>query len=568
MSIRYECNLDDTEIAIGNFYNGVALVYVGYSQKRISDRYDIENKLSAQIAINTAGEFIKFNLTKGHEYYGFETYNKNSNTTLVRFELRRAKNVIKKGTFSTDVFDFYNGYNFSKDDYELSDDVFCLCEVTKGEITPRTKPIHEYIDEHPLDDPCYVQDEYDLELDEYYEDINDYKTIISDTFFVQFWGCSRPIHKSINLGTVNNTLYVIKDRYILLYDNIRNYMSDEYHTYGETDTFSFSYCDLFKRYNIPHTDIEKNRYGVFDISSKRTIIHVGEMGYVEALISGFIRLDFLDTQEIITFDYFDIKAGKGIPYKPELSGFNKAETLVTSCIDGHEYKRAVNRITEYWSIPETRTGLNTGQWYIVREGKNAGRSLCWLLANGKIKDVINMINSAYLSFDNFSHFTYPSSFQKKQRDEIWLALDKHKIFEKINAPDDVLKLEEPFSRYSLTKHQSLASDDWGNEEPCFEELIDIDTDYLIGLIDNHSLLIDDNVLEELERSYGGNVSYLSKLSKVREANAGYIEEINDYEQRWKDEIQAQWEDEERRYWENEGYRSAYEDGPDAIWNND
>ena len=34
------------------------------------------------------------------------------------------------------------------------------------------------------------------------------------------------------------------------------------------------------------------------------------------------------------------------------------------------------------------------------------------------------------------------------------------------------------------------------------------------------------------------------------------------------EIHSRWEEEEQRYWENEGYRSAFEDDPEAEWNID
>ena len=46
------------------------------------------------------------------------------------------------------------------------------------------------------------------------------------------------------------------------------------------------------------------------------------------------------------------------------------------------------------------------------------------------------------------------------------------------------------------------------------------------------------------------------------------EDIEDYEKRCEDEIHSRWEEEEQRYWENEGYRSAFEDDPEAEWNID
>ena len=92
--------------------------------------------------------------------------------------------------------------------------------------------------------------------------------------------------------------------------------------------------------------------------------------------------------------------------------------------------------------------------------------------------------------------------------------------------------------------------------------------YLVGLINNHCLLVDNSVFDELEESYKGIDSYLNKLFKVKAANNRYKEDIEDYEKRCEDEIHSRWEEEEQRYWENEGYRSAFEDDPEAEWNID
>jgi hypothetical protein len=179
-----------------------------------------------------------------------------------------------------------------------------------------------------------------------------------------------------------------------------------------------------------------------------------------------------------------------------------------------------------------------------------------------------MIVSSYLSFNNFQNFTYPISYDKKIRNKIWLALDCNKIFKEVKSTTDVLELTEPFDSYDLTKHQSLTIDLWGEDEPNFKQLVEDDTDYLVGLIERHCLLVDDDVFDELEESYEGNKSYLKKLSKVKEANEKYREDITYYEERCEDEMRLRWEEEEQRYWENEGYRSAFEDDPDAEWNID
>lgn len=561
MKERYGDAIERAEIAIGNFYNGVALIYIGYSQKHVADIYGLESHAVAQLAINPTGEFIKFKIEKGQEYFGYETYNSESDSSLVRFDLRRAKKVIGDDVITTENF---SSWAYSKDTYKLSDDLFCYCLVEKGAASPNVEPIQEYIANENDED-----NEYDL-YEDFYEgdsvDIDDEekKIILDNTFYIRCWGASRAVINPIKLDTNLNTLYVIRNRYILLCDNMYNYMPDDYIEYDDPDKYCRSYYNLFARYHISSTDILEDRYGVFDLFVKKTIIHVGEMIYCQAMISGFTRLDFLNNDKILTFDYFDIKAGKGIPYNSKLT-YDGVQNLAYSCIDDREFNKAANIITYYWNDEKTRTGKNAGEWYIIREGKNAGRTLCWLLSNDRIKDIVKMIVTSYLYIDNFQKYTYPSSYDTKKRNKIWLALDTQKIFKEIKSPEDYLELEHTFSQYSMTKHQSLVTDSWGDNEPNFEELVEKDTDYLVGLINNHCLLVDGSVFDELEESYKGNDSYLNKLFKVKAANNRYKEDIKDYE----DEIHySYWEEEEQRYWENEGYRSAFEDDPGAEWNID
>lgn len=187
MKDRYGDSIERAEIAIGNFYNGVALIYIGHSQQHMNDIYGLETvETFAQLAIDTNGEFIKFKLEKGQEYYGFETYNSRSDSTLVCFYLQRAKDVIGNDTITTDDF---SSWQFSKDKYKLADEIFCYCKVEKGEKSPYTEPIHEYIDNE--------EEEYDIYSDdyEYYDDFDDeaendavyddeYKPILSATFYI------------------------------------------------------------------------------------------------------------------------------------------------------------------------------------------------------------------------------------------------------------------------------------------------------------------------------------------------------------------------------------------------
>ncbi len=300
MKERYGDAIERAEIAIGNFYNGIALIYIGHSQEHMADIYGLESHVVAQLAINPAGEFIKFKIGKGQEYFGYETYNSESDSSLVRFDLCRAKEVIGDDVITTENF---SSWTYSKDTYKLSDDLFCYCLVEKGAVSPNVEPIQEYIANEN-------DNEYDLyeDFDESASvDIDDEekKIILDNTFYIRCWGASRAVLNPIKLDTNLNTLYVIRNRYILLCDNMCNYMPDDYSEYDDPDKYCRSYYNLFARYHISSTDILEDRYGVFDLFVKKTIIHVGEMRYCQAMISGFTRLDFLNNDKILTFDYFE-----------------------------------------------------------------------------------------------------------------------------------------------------------------------------------------------------------------------------------------------------------------------
>ena len=69
---RYKHCIENAEIAIGHMVNGIALVYVGERQESIDF---VERNCSAQLAINSKGEFVKIPIgLKNACLYGFETF--------------------------------------------------------------------------------------------------------------------------------------------------------------------------------------------------------------------------------------------------------------------------------------------------------------------------------------------------------------------------------------------------------------------------------------------------------------------------------------------------------------
>lgn len=558
MKERYGEKIDTCEIAFGNMVNGISLVYLGQLQQDIDN---VERVCYAQLAINHNGDFIDvFTDEKKQKFFGYETYDEKEDVTFLQFRLARLFNVISSSDLvSTEDF---NNWKYNPDATSISEYFICDYEVYPGNVKPQTVEIRFFIEsgDEELNDDAY--DYYDDLLFEGEEETSIYSDLITrNTYLCRSWGWNKQMFDYKRLSISCYSRFIIKDLYLLLVDNLRSYFSDE--DFESIEPYITPYRALFERYKIMDDDAYDNRYGIYDISQKKVIIHAGEMQLSCALISGFRRIDFYYSS-ILTYDFLDILAEEGMHYSKHLSGINNPSIVSSSCLRGGQvWVKARFSVTDYWSNPKSRTGLNAGEWFIIREGEHAGRTLCWLLANGFAQDVIKMIDIGYLSFNNFNHFHYPSSIDQKSRDEIWLALDKQQKFHDITSISDCLELEFPFSQHWIAKHDAIALDTWG-EPPSFEELVYDDTDYLVGLIDKRSLYVKQNVMNELKDCYEGNKKYLLKLKKVQDALDDYNEDI----QHMHDLEEARWEESNQDWYDNEGYRGAFEDDPEAEWNID
>jgi len=85
--------------------------------------------------------------------------------------------------------------------------------------------------------------------------------------------------------------------------------------------------------------------------------------------------------------------------------------------------------------------------------------------------------------------------------------------------------------------------------------------YLISLIKNMNLNVSESILDEIDK-------FSMYYVQLEEAVMGNIEEQNKEDERIYNEMKQSFEEEERRYYENDGYRSAFEDDPEAEWNID
>lgn len=533
---RYKYCIENAEIAIGRMVNGIALVYVGERQESIDF---VERNCSAQLAINSKGEFVKIPIgPKNACLYGFETYDEDSDKTLGEFRLRRLFTVVKSENVSTDEFD---GWSTDFKAASISEYIICESVIYDGRAVVDSSAVSDFLGDSGgnggFDGCSYLYGDNSAEaMTCCFDEDKKHRYCC----LLKCWGWNRSEFGKSMIPSGKATSFLIKSRYLLLYDNLREYFYDDVH--GEMMPYEHdasSYLSLLKRYKMSSDDLFENRYGVYDINAKSLIIHVGEMRRACALISGFRRLDFVGSG-ILTYDIFDMLASKGVPYSPELSGIDNPRVVAYS-VFGRMYLEAHFKVTEYWGDARSRSGINAGEWYLIREGKHAGRTLCWLLANGFYRDVVRMINQGYISFDNFNHFTYPSVLERKQRDAVWLALDGQKLFKDVDSIDDCLELKPPFDRDWIAKHSSIAIDEY-SDEPCFEELVAEDTDYLVGLIDRRCLFVSPSVVAELQEIYEGNGSYLSKLKRIERALDEYQADIHDLQERARLDMESMWDE--------------------------
>lgn len=571
---RYSSHIDYCEIAIGKMVNGIALVYIGELQSEIEL---VERICNAQLAINAKGELVSFEYKQGTEkFFGYETYIQESDMTLLSLKLKRCYHVNRKKIISTDEYQEWNDIN-AKNQISISEFITCKIQVSKGE-----ELFHQYL-ECPNyfiknDDgysPRAFSDDISCYTDFLYEEIEDKSTQNHKTESYLINCRESGFNSAARLNTQAYTQFIINNSYLLLCDNIRNYdestLWDEWvwnteHSLAAQSYHRIQYEDEAFFPGIPDilkSDLINNRYGVYDIRKHRTIIHVGETNNDNLLICGFTKLEFTGN-DIITFDILDINSQNGIPYSSKLSGKNERDPRAPLC-EPPDYSLYGGRARNLVTDPESfiYADSKAGEWYIMREGRHAGRPLCWLLTKGYYKDVLKMIYEKYLAIEGFQYFVLP--YKDKIRDAIWLALDQQKLFEDIKSADDCLCLTDNYASRSVAKYDAIDfakpyseydEDDEGDEStPTFEVLVNKDVNYIVGLINFRKLYVEQTVIDELKERHKGDEEYLANLWKV-DLELDY----------WNDEIEMA--KEERKYYEDWGYRQAFEDDPEAEWNID
>ena len=582
---RYDSHIDYCEIAIGKMVNGIALVYIGELQSEIEL---VERTCNAQLAINAKGEFVSFEYKQGSEkFFGYETYMQESDMTLLSLKLKRCYHVNRKKIISTDDYQEWSGIN-AQNQISISEFITCKIQVYKGDkfYLQYLECPNYFIKNDDGYSPRAFSDDISSYTEFFYEEIEDNSTQNHKTESYLINYRESGFNSAARLNTQAYTQFIINNSYLLLCDNIRNYdestlwdewvgntehslAAQSYHRIQSEDEASFPGITFVP--DILKSDLINNRYGVYDIRKHRTIIHVGETNNDNLLICGFTKLEFTGN-DIITFDILDINSQKGIPYSSKLSGKNR-----TPSWEPPDYSLYGGRARILVTDPESfiYADSKAGEWYIIREGRHAGRPLCWLLTKGYYKDVLKMIYEKYLAIEGFQYFVLP--YKDKIRDAIWLALDRQKCFEDIKSADDCLCLTDNYASRSVAKYDTIdfvqPYSEYEEEEdeestPTFEVLVNKDVNYLVGLINFRKLYIEQTVIDELKERHKGDEKFLANLWKVDLELDYWNDEIERAKEQLKEWLDDQNREEERKYYEDWGYRQAFEDDPEAEWNID
>lgn len=518
----WEINPLKTQIAFGHFIDGICLIYLDIPQNHFDELYGwAETHRYAKYAINEKGEFISFKID-GLSINGLERIVGNSKMYIESFGIKRCLD-ISGSLVSTQDIDCWKPATYSD-----------KLKIFLRSSTTNIPSIDTYSEEDYFDDSF---DDLDFE---YFEestfdiiDEEDDGEFISRKFISQGTTCSTLLN-SVKLDTTKDTNYIINNRYLLLKDNIRNYFSEEELEYSDPIEINYgTYIDLFRQYNL-NSDIWRDRYGVFDLHQHKTIIRCGEMTYVVAFINGFTRIDF-NNEKILTFDFWDSYNNIGIPYRSSIE-VSKSCPLIFDCITGRRFRKAQNEIHRYNRFQDERSGLDSGEWYILREGPYAGCTLYWMLRNN-LNYVVYLIRKNYLFLHDCFKYDVFNSYDKSAFNRITLSLDLRTRFEDIEDTEQTLSVQSPLSQYRLCERIGVP---WS--DPTIGELIEQDFKYICILIKYRSLYIAPSVIEKLEALHSGESSYLKKLSKIRIEAENYEAERVDYENELRNKQQTDWDE--------------------------
>lgn len=179
--------------------------------------------------------------------------------------------------------------------------------------------------------------------------------------------------------------------------------------------------------------------------------------------------------------------------------------------------------------------------------------------------IIELINSGYLYLLHFERFSNEFYIEEDYKLKIQRALSLAISYSVIENMTDHLKPLFAFSNYYEPEFL-----EYDNSNKTFENMVLFKSSFIIELLQNHSLYIESQVIEQMKQKYNGKKRIMTILAKIEKENVsseGFInrelERLEEQDENWRQESLYE---EENDFYEND--TTWYEGDSDAQWNID
>lgn len=179
--------------------------------------------------------------------------------------------------------------------------------------------------------------------------------------------------------------------------------------------------------------------------------------------------------------------------------------------------------------------------------------------------IIELIDSGYLYLLHFERFSNEFYIEEDYKMKIQRALSLAISYSVIENMIDHLKPLFAFSNYYEPEFL-----EYDNSNKTFENMVLFKSSFIIELLQNHSLYIESQVIEQMKQKYNGKKRIMTILAKIEKENVsseGFInrelERLEEQDENWRQESLYE---EENDFYEND--TTWYEGDSDAQWNID
>ena len=179
--------------------------------------------------------------------------------------------------------------------------------------------------------------------------------------------------------------------------------------------------------------------------------------------------------------------------------------------------------------------------------------------------IIELIDSGYLYLLHFERFSNEFYIEEDYKMKIQRALSLAISYSVIENMTDHLKPLFAFSNYYEPEFL-----EYDNSNKTFENMVLFKSSFIIELLQNHSLYIESQVIEQMKQKYNGKKRIMTILAKIEKENVsseGFInrelERLEEQDENWRQESLYE---EENDFYEND--TTWYEGDSDAQWNID